>query len=156
MGNHDVGAVSFHKTTSVPNSRAISPAPYTAAFVFSWQTWFQRLTMCSPPGGPDDNLDLYDYCLWDTWSHSSRSPLLGAEYPLGRDRLTMNWRMDWWRGPGLTFSLLSRMATLGVSFGLVACLLGLVLSLCFATEFSVSGSLNPVHLFSSLWPFPHQ
>lgn len=32
------------------------------------------------------------------------------------------------------------MATLGVSFGLVACLLGLVLSFCFATEFSVSES----------------
>ncbi|XP_052022899.1 adenylate cyclase type 7 isoform X2 [Apodemus sylvaticus] len=29
-----------------------------------------------------------------------------------------------------------RMATLGMSFGLVACLLGLVLSFCFATEFS--------------------
>lgn len=45
---------------------------------------------------------------------------------------------DWWKGLGLKFSLLSRMATLGVSFGLVACLLGLVLSFCFATEFSVS------------------
>lgn len=43
-----------------------------------------------------------------------------------------------WKGPGLRFSLLSRMATLGVSFGLVTCLLGLVLSFCFATEFSVS------------------
>lgn len=32
--------------------------------------------------------------------------------------------------------VMPRMATLGVSFGLVACLLGLVLSLCFATEFS--------------------
>lgn len=49
-----------------------------------------------------------------------------------------NWH--WWKGPGLRFSLLSRMATLGVSFGLVACLLGLVLSFCFATEFSVSRS----------------
>lgn len=37
------------------------------------------------------------------------------------------------------------MATLGVSFGLVACLLVLVLSFCFATEFSVSGSLNSAH-----------
>uniref|UniRef100_A0A8D2E3S7 Adenylate cyclase type 7 n=1 Tax=Sciurus vulgaris TaxID=55149 RepID=A0A8D2E3S7_SCIVU len=32
--------------------------------------------------------------------------------------------------------VMPRMATLGVSFGLVACLLGLVLGLCFATEFS--------------------
>ncbi|XP_026645008.1 adenylate cyclase type 7 isoform X1 [Microtus ochrogaster] len=32
--------------------------------------------------------------------------------------------------------VMPRMATLGVSFGLVACLLGLVLSLCFSTEFS--------------------
>lgn len=32
-----------------------------------------------------------------------------------------------------------RMTALGVSFGLVACLLGLVLGLCFATEFLVSG-----------------
>ncbi|ERE77536.1 adenylate cyclase type 7 [Cricetulus griseus] len=32
--------------------------------------------------------------------------------------------------------VMPRMATLGVSFGLVACLLGLVLSFCFATEFS--------------------
>ncbi|CAO2610701.1 Adenylate cyclase type 7 [Lemmus lemmus] len=32
--------------------------------------------------------------------------------------------------------VMPRMATLGVSFGFVACLLGLVLSLCFATEFS--------------------
>uniref|UniRef100_A0A452TJ90 Adenylate cyclase type 7 n=1 Tax=Ursus maritimus TaxID=29073 RepID=A0A452TJ90_URSMA len=34
--------------------------------------------------------------------------------------------------------LLSRMAALGVSFGLVACVLGLVLGLCFAREFPVS------------------
>lgn len=32
--------------------------------------------------------------------------------------------------------VMPRMATLGLSFGLVACLLGLVLSFCFATEFS--------------------
>nr|XP_045007318.1 adenylate cyclase type 7 isoform X2 [Jaculus jaculus] len=32
--------------------------------------------------------------------------------------------------------VMPRMATLGVSFGLVACLLGLVLGLCFATEFA--------------------
>ncbi|XP_060248257.1 adenylate cyclase type 7 isoform X2 [Meriones unguiculatus] len=32
--------------------------------------------------------------------------------------------------------VMPRMATLGMSFGLVACLLGLVLSFCFATEFS--------------------
>lgn len=42
------------------------------------------------------------------------------------------------------------MATLGVSFGLVACLLVLVLSFCFATEFSVSGSLNSAHPFCPL------
>uniref|UniRef100_A0A8C9M9A2 Adenylate cyclase type 7 n=1 Tax=Panthera tigris altaica TaxID=74533 RepID=A0A8C9M9A2_PANTA len=35
--------------------------------------------------------------------------------------------------------LLPRMAALGVSFGLVACVLGLVLGLCFAHEFLVSG-----------------
>lgn len=34
---------------------------------------------------------------------------------------------------------LSRTAALGVSFGLVACVLGLVLALCFADEFLVSG-----------------
>lgn len=51
-----------------------------------------------------------------------------------------------WLGPGhmipqnLGFSfLLLRMATLGVSFGLVACVLVLVLGLCFADEFLVSG-----------------
>uniref|UniRef100_A0A2K5XJU7 Adenylate cyclase type 7 n=1 Tax=Mandrillus leucophaeus TaxID=9568 RepID=A0A2K5XJU7_MANLE len=38
------------------------------------------------------------------------------------------------RGTGS--SLLSRTAALGVSFGLVACVLGLVLGLCFATKFS--------------------
>lgn len=36
------------------------------------------------------------------------------------------------------FSLLSRTTALGVSFGLVACVLGLVLSLCFAEQFLVS------------------
>lgn len=50
-----------------------------------------------------------------------------------------------WLGPGqsvpqnLGFSFLSRMAALGVSFGLVACVLGLVLGLCFARELLVSG-----------------
>lgn len=82
----------------------------------------------------------------------SKSPLLDAEYLLGRD-----WRLGTGGGgAGLKFSLLSRMATLGVSFGLVACLLVLVLSFCFATEFSVSGSLNSAHPFCPLWPLPHQ
>lgn len=40
--------------------------------------------------------------------------------------------------PLLGFSLFSRTAALGVSFGLVACVLGLVLGLCFADEFLVS------------------
>jgi hypothetical protein len=46
--------------------------------------------------------------------------------------------------PTLGIFFPSRMAVLGVSFGLVACLLGLVLGLCFATEFLVSGSLSSV------------
>lgn len=39
----------------------------------------------------------------------------------------------------LGLSLLCRMVALGVSFGLAACVLGLVLGLCFADELLVSG-----------------
>lgn len=41
------------------------------------------------------------------------------------------------------------MAALGVSFGLVACVLGLVLGLCFAHEFLVSGKAR-----AGTWPGP--
>uniref|UniRef100_A0A2I3GXY3 adenylate cyclase n=1 Tax=Nomascus leucogenys TaxID=61853 RepID=A0A2I3GXY3_NOMLE len=51
--------------------------------------------------------------------------------------------------------LMPRTAALGVSFGLVACVLGLVLGLCFATKFSVSGEVWPRGpSLPPLMPFP--
>lgn len=49
----------------------------------------------------------------------------------------------------LRFSFFSSMKTLGVSFGLVACVLGLVLGLCFADVFLVSR--KPL---TERWPGP--
>lgn len=49
----------------------------------------------------------------------------------------------------LGLSFLSRTAALGVSFGLVACALGLVLGLCFADEFLVSGEARDQ---APVWP----
>lgn len=81
----------------------------------------------------------------------SEIPFAARRWQSGREgggRGPENWDAGGWGahlqlGPGQVVPqnqgfLLSRMAALGVSFGLVACVLGLVLGLCFAREFPVS------------------
>lgn len=68
----------------------------------------------------------------------------GRRWPGAQELGAGGWGACLRLGPGPTVPqnqgfLLSRMVTLGVSFGLVACVLGLVLGLCFAHKFLVSG-----------------
>lgn len=117
----------------------------TSYFLYTWPgKWGVMLTLVlvSRPG--------LVCCSWGSWTTVCSVPLWlecrEAVWEGGEGELRCwGWGACRWLGPGqgvpqnLGFPFLSRMAALGVSFGLVACVLGLVLGLCFARELLVSG-----------------